>query len=161
MRRLVVIVAVVAATALGGLGLSGLSGAAAKEAKPPKPPVTLSGTVHNKGTKNISAKATATLKLEQDNYYFEPTFIQVQPGEVVTVKLKNEGNTVHTFTSSELGVNQMLNPDKSATVKVTIPTTGTLFAFHCEFHEAMGMQGAFYVAASTTATTGSAPTSSP
>jgi len=155
MRRPVVIAAVMTATVLGGLGALGSVGGTAggKAAKPPAPPVTLSGKVNNKGTKDISASTTATLTLEQDNYYFEPTFVQVQPGEVVTVKLKNEGNTVHTFTSSELGVNKTLSPDKKATVKVTIPTTGTLFAFHCEFHQAMGMQGAFYVA--------SAPTTNP
>ncbi len=35
---------------------------------------------------------------------------------------------------------------------MTIPSDGTAFEFHCNFHQAMGMQGAFFTKAGGTAT---------
>jgi len=121
------------------------------------PPVSLSGPTNVHGKKDVSGSTKAKLELEQDDFYFSPTFIKVQPGEQLTITVKNEGATAHTFTSAALHVDKTVQPDKTAKVHVTIPATGGPFEFHCNFHQSMGMHGAFYLdpaAAGTTTTTG-------
>jgi plastocyanin len=139
MRRVCILLA---ASALA-LGLMGVAPAGAKPSKP----VTLDGKVNNKGTKDISKKTSATIEVEADDYYFKPTFMKVQPGEKVTIEFKNEGSTTHTFTSDALSVDQQLSAGKSKKFTVTVPSSGAAFQFHCDFHESMGMQGAFFTKA--------------
>jgi plastocyanin len=132
--------AILLAAAALAVALVGVAPAAAKPTKP----VTLDGKVNNKGTKDISTKATASLELEADDYYFNPTFVKVQPGEKVTVTLKNEGSTTHTFTSTGLSIDHQVSAGKSKKFTVTVPSSGTAFQFHCDFHGDMGMKGAFF-----------------
>jgi plastocyanin len=139
MRKL----AILLATSALAVGLVGVAPASAKTTKP----VTLDGKVNAKGTKDISGKSTASLEIEADDFYFSPTFVKVQPGEKVTIELKNEGSATHTFTSDALNIDQQLSSGKSKKVKVTVPSSGTAFQFHCDFHESMGMQGAFFTKA--------------
>ena len=134
-------------TGMGVVGV-GVGPAAAKASKP----VTVEGKVNNKGTKDISSKKTASLELEADDYYFEPTFVKVQPGEKVRITLENEGKATHTFTSDGLNIDQEVAAGKKATFSLTVPSDGTAFQFHCSFHEGMGMQGAFYTKTGGTAT---------
>jgi plastocyanin len=141
-----------------GFALLGLVGALAfvsvgVAAAASTPPVSLSGPTNVHGKKDVSASAKAKLELEQDDSYFSPTFVKVQPGEQLTITLKNEGTTAHTFTSSALHVDKTVQPDKTAKVRVTIPATGGPFEFHCNFHQSMGMHGAFYLATAATVTT--------
>jgi len=122
------------------------------------PPVTLSGTVNNHGTKDIAMDTKVSL--EQDNFYFDPTFIKAEPGAALTVTLKNDGKVAHTFTIDSLHVDQTLQPDQTKTVTFTLPSSGTV-PFYCKFHRSMGMQGAFFFTAGAVAPTGTpAPTSS-
>jgi plastocyanin len=113
--------------------------------------VNVSGKVNVKGKKDISGKSKATIDIEADNYYFEPTFVKVSPGEKVTVELENEGNTTHTFTSDSLKVDQQVAAGKDKKVTFTIPSDATGFEFHCDIHESMGMRGAFYTKKGATA----------
>ena len=109
-------------------------------------PVDLSGKVNDKGSKDISGDgATAEVDIEVDDNYFKPTFVEAAPGATVTVHLANEGGTTHTFTLDDASVDQTLEPGDDATVTVTVPESGSL-RFSCNFHGAMGMQGAFYTA---------------
>ena len=122
-------------------------------------PVKLSGTTTNKGTKNLSG---TSIDVEMDDYYFSPTFIKGgTPGSTVTVHLKNEGKSQHTFTSAALGVDQAVAPDSTMDVQVTLPPSGAT-EFHCRFHQqSNGMQGAFYFKdGDAVGATGAAPTSS-
>jgi plastocyanin len=135
MRKLIVLLT----SALVLIGGFGVTAAAAKATNP----VNI-GSVNAKGTKNLSKSSSAKLELEQDDFYFNPTFIKVKPGEKVTITVKNEGKTSHTFTSSKLKVDKTLSPDTSTKVTVTIPSRGTAFQFHCTFHQSMGMKGAFF-----------------
>ncbi len=105
----------------------------------------LTGKVNDKGTKSVVGKSDAELELEADDFYFEPTYIKVSPGQKVKLEVKNEGSATHTFTSSDLSVNDELAPDASKTVTVTAPMTAGLTEFHCNFHSSMGMRGAFVV----------------
>lgn len=108
-------------------------------------PVSLSGKVTNKGTKDISTKgATTSLELEAYDFYFEPTFIKVAPGQKISVELKNAGSVAHTFTAPSLGIDQEVQAGAKITVEVTVPTSGNA-AFYCRFHKDSGMQGAMFV----------------
>src|SRR3954453_21122982 len=103
-----------------------------------KAPVDLGGTVTNKGTATASGDS---LKIVAADFYFQPTFIQAKPGAQLSLEITNDGSSPHTFTSTQLGVDQQIAPGQSATVKVTVPANG--FAeFHCNFHSASGMRGA-------------------
>lgn len=103
-----------------------------------KAPVDLGGAVTDKGSATVSG---ASIAVEADDFYFNPTFINAKPGSQVSVQIKNEGSAPHTFTSSQLGVDQQIAPGQSATVKITVPANG--FAeFHCTFHSGRGMRGA-------------------
>lgn len=157
MRKLLVLaVSVVAAVALvGGVAF------AAKN-----PPVQLQGKVTNKGEKAVKK---GKISIEADDYYFKPTFPKAKLGSKVTVKLKNEGKTQHTFTIPSLSIDTVLDPDQTATVDVTLPTDGAL-GFFCRFHGPsgtqgdLGMQGAFFSkkgqsVSTSGATAGATPTS--
>jgi plastocyanin len=116
-----------------------------------KTPVKLGQKVTNKGSADVSSKSSATLEVEMDDFYFKPTFIKAKAGEKITIKAENEGDTDHTFTSDDLSVNKTLAPGKSAKFTVTVPSDGAVFQFHCDFHEAMGMAGAVYTKAGSSA----------
>ena len=109
MRKLFVLTVV----AIAGTALVGGVALAAKN-----PPVSLQGKVNNKGTATVKK---GKISVEADDFYFKSTFLKAKPGTTVTVSLKNEGKTQHTFTIDGLGVDQTLNPDQKATVKVTLP----------------------------------------
>ena len=76
----------------------------------------LTGKVNDKGTKSVVGKSDAELELEADDFYFEPTYIKVSPGQKVELEMKNEGDATHTFTSSDLGVDDELAPGAKKTV---------------------------------------------
>ncbi len=145
MRKLLVLIVtgIAAIALLGGVAL------AAKN-----PPVQLQGKVTNKGEKTVKK---GTISIEADDFYFKPTFEKAKLGSTVSVKLENEGKTQHTFTIPSLGIDQVLDPGKKATVNVTLPTDGAL-GFYCRFHGPdatnQGMQGAFFSKKGETVTTG-------
>ena len=167
-RRLTVSIALAGATALA-LGACGGSSGSSKasttggsdKAAATTAPVALTGKVTAHSSKDLAGQgATPKLEIEADDFYFAPTFIKVTPGATVTVELKNEGKAEHTFTIDALGIDEDLKPDQKATVRVKIPQGGML-QFHCTFHEAMGMQGAFYTQAATTSPSSGTGSSSP
>ena len=145
MRKLVTVTVV----AIAGTALVGGVAFAAKS-----PPVSLQGKVTNKGEKTVKS---GKISVEEDDYYFKPTFLKSKLGSTVKVSLKNEGKTQHTFTIPSLGIDTVLDPGKKATVEVTLPTDGAL-GFFCRFHGPdatnQGMQGAFFSKKGETVTTG-------
>ena len=147
MRRLLVLI-------VGAVAAAALMGGVAYAAK--NPPVQLEGKVNNKGEKTVKK---GKISIEADDYYFKPTFDKAKPGSSVTVSLKNDGKTQHTFTIPSLGIDTVLDPDQKATVNVTVPTDGAL-GFYCRFHGPngtqgdLGMQGAFFSKKGQTVATG-------
>jgi plastocyanin len=104
--------------------------------------VKLSGNTTNKGTKDLSG---SDITLEQDDFYFNPTFIKGgTPGATITVHLKNDGQNPHTFTSTAFGIDQQVNAGETKDVQITLPQSGAT-EFHCKFHQqSNGMQGSFF-----------------
>ena len=74
-RAWIVLAAVLLAIGLG-VGGVGIAPAGAKTSKP----VTVDGKVNVKGTKDISSKKSASIEIEADDYYFNPTFVKVAAG---------------------------------------------------------------------------------
>lgn len=65
---------------------------------------------------------------------FEPTELKLTPGEEVTLTFTNNGETIHTFTSDELGFDTgNVDPGASAEVTFTAPEEETRFV--CTIHE--------------------------
>jgi plastocyanin len=127
-----VIALVLVAVATAGCG---------SDEKSSAPPVSLSGTTNNHGSKT----ASATMEVELDDFYFGPTFIKATEGQRITIDLKNEGKSAHTFTTTELGsVDEELAPGATGTITVTAPASGSGL-FFCRFHRRSGMQGAVFV----------------
>ena len=103
-------------------------------------------------------KKPAVTKLSRRGYVTG----KVQPGEKLTITLKNEGKLAHTFTSTALKVDKEVQPDKKAKVTVTVPSTGAAFQFHCDFHESSGMAGAmFTTAGASVSSSGATATTNP
>lgn len=94
------------------------------------------------GTEDVSGEAS--VELELDDFYFEPTILEGEPGEQITLKAANEGDEAHTFTSDDLGVDQVFQPGEEHDLTITFPDSGTV-VFFCRFHEARGMVGAVEV----------------
>jgi plastocyanin len=165
MRKLLAltVVAIAATAVVAGTALAGKA-----------PPVQLEGEVTNKGEKTVKK---SKITIEEDDFFFKPTFSKAKLGTTVKVTLRNKGDAQHTFTIPSLGIDSTLDAGKKATVEVTLPTDGAL-AFYCRFHGAppsggQGMQGAFFAkkgdplstgggaAPATSAPTGVAPTTTP
>jgi plastocyanin len=94
------------------------------------------------GTKAVEDNGKTEVEL--DDFYFEPTVLEGKPGQKVTLELKNEGDTEHTFTIDSENVDQELGPGEEAEVDVTIPKSGVV-SFYCKFHKSDGMAGALAV----------------
>lgn len=119
-----------------------------KKATVAKPPVTLTGTVNNHGTDDATGKTAFTIRADNDpgDFYFEPTFVKVTPGQTITVTIKNVGHVQHTFTVASLALDMTVDPGKETKVEVKIPANASQpIQYHCQFHESVGMQGAFYL----------------
>jgi plastocyanin len=84
---------------------------------------------------------TDEIELELDDFYFEPTVLEGEAGQTLTVSMFNEGDAPHTFTIDELQIDEELQPgDEGLTAEVTFPDSGAL-VFYCRFHVGGGMLG--------------------
>jgi plastocyanin len=134
MRRLAVVLVTIALSAAACGGSDDPSGSGGS------PPVSLAGTTNDHGT----ATATAELEMELDDFYFGPTFVRATAGQAFTLELENEGKEPHTFTSTDLGIDEQLDPGQKRTIRVTAPQSGMALVI-CRIHQALGMQGAIFV----------------
>ena len=154
MRRISIVLVLIVTLGAGACGNSKKEGTASSGG----PPVKLSGKVNNHGAKDVSCSSgSAPVEVEQDDFYFEPTFIKTAPSQKVEVELKNEGKATHTFTIDSLSVDEEVPAGSTKTVSLTLPSSGAV-AFYCRFHKGQGMQGALYFKAGDT--DGSSNTSS-
>ncbi|HSS81544.1 MAG TPA: cupredoxin domain-containing protein [Gaiellaceae bacterium] len=94
------------------------------------------------GTKAVANSGKTQVEL--NDFYFKPTVLEGKAGEKVTLELKNQGNTEHSFTIDSQGIDKDLQPGGKAEVTVTIPKSGVV-SFYCKFHKSSGMAGALAV----------------
>lgn len=106
--------------------------------------ITLGGeSANDHGTEDVSGEDS--IEVELDDFYFSPTVLQGEAGQTLTLEIFNEGDSAHTFTSEELGVDEELQPGDEATIQVTFPDSGQTI-FLCRFHDGRGMRGALELA---------------
>jgi plastocyanin len=129
MRRgaMAVVVALVAAACAGG-------GEEAADST-----ITIAGQPANDhGLADVSGAGGFVLEL--GDFYFSPTVLTGTPGQVLTIAARNVGETSHTFTVPEQGINLTAEPGARVSAAVTFPDSGVV-AFVCTFHAAEGMVG--------------------
>jgi plastocyanin len=104
---------------------------------------TIAGVMANDhGTKAVEANGKTEVEL--DDFYFKPTVLTGKPGQQVTLEVKNEGQTEHSFTIASQGIDKVIQPGAKAEVTVKIPQSGAV-SFYCKFHKSSGMAGALAV----------------
>lgn len=74
-----------------------------------------------------------TATLEANDFYFEPAQLTAEPGQLLTVKVQNNGAAEHTFTVNGLGIDEEIPAGKEKDIKVTSTETGE-FEFYCRYH---------------------------
>ena len=91
------------------------------------------------GTEDVSA--TGKVDVRMDDNYFEPTVLEGKPGQKLTIELRNDGVSAHTFTTADRVVDREVQSGEEAEVVVTFPTSGEM-TFVCRYHESGSMVGA-------------------
>jgi plastocyanin len=95
----------------------------------------------SKTTSASSSSGSGSTEVEMDDDYFKPKTITGKAGSTVKIELKNEGGNEHNFKiDSQKGADADVEPGKTATVSVKIPTSGSV-QFYCEYHKGLGMVG--------------------
>jgi plastocyanin len=94
--------------------------------------------VNDHGSKDVSK--VATIDLEADSFYFDPTFLSGKPGQKLTIKVENDSTTLHNFSVKSLGIDSDVQPKGDSEIEVTFPDTGVLL-FYCKYHTGKGMNG--------------------
>lgn len=130
----VTILIVAGMASLGGQAASALPPDVAQQDPPP-----IEGPVNDHGQATVSGNS---ISIELDDFYFEPTYIQTSPEATFTAHLHNAGTVSHTFTSSKLGIDQVLRPGERREVQISM--SDNVAVFICRFHEERGMKGEFY-----------------
>jgi uncharacterized cupredoxin-like copper-binding protein len=74
------------------------------------------------------------LPLVLTDFRFQPNAIAGQGGHTVTLQLKNNGTVEHNFSIASQHIDKDLEPGKTATVKVTLPKSGSV-QFFCSYHK--------------------------
>ena len=90
---------------------------------------------------HVDARDKETRPLAAGDFYFKETFIQGEPGQKLTLEIKNIAEQVHNFSISAQGLDRDI-PPKSDRVDIAVifPQNGGL-QFFCKYHTALGMNG--------------------
>jgi plastocyanin len=96
----------------------------------------------NHGSEDVSG--LSEFELEADDFYFEPTVLEGEAGQTLSLSLHNEGTVAHTFTIESEGVDVQMGGGESGETEVTFPESGAL-VFICSFHVSGGMLGGLSV----------------
>ena len=86
----------------------------------------------------------ASVELEADDFYFEPTVLTGEALQEVTIHVTNEGDATHNFSIDLAQIDEDLEPGEDVEVTVAFPEVGTLVYF-CSFHQSSGMLGGLEV----------------
>ncbi len=94
---------------------------------------------NDRGTKDLRGKKAFTM--EADSFHFAPTFLRGNPGQSLTLDIKNQDQqNRHNFTLPQQQITRDIPPGGAERVRVTFPQSGVLL-FFCTFHIENGMRG--------------------
>ena len=88
----------------------------------------------------------ATIEMEMDEDFFDPTVLEGPPGATVTIELENKGVRPHNFSVRGQRIDITCGVRSRDEVDVVFPPSGVL-AFTCKFGAKSGMRGALVVRA--------------
>lgn len=109
------------------------------EASPAVTPLSNGELAEIHGTEDVSSETE--LEVEMDDYYFEPTILMGKAGQELTLKFRNDGKELHSFTLQDQGIDADVNPAQTGVeAKVKFPASGGL-VFICKYHAAQNMRG--------------------
>jgi plastocyanin len=84
-----------------------------------------------------AGQTAADVELEASNFAFQPTELSIDPGASTTVELTNGDDVDHSFTSDDLGLDEVVGGGESATITIDAPGQDGTHEFHCRFHPQM------------------------
>jgi len=96
------------------------------------------------GTDTPTPDATETsgeTRIAMEDFRFEPSTFSVSTS--TTLELDNEGETPHTFTIQDQGIDVQVNAGENGTVTIDLPAGD--YDFVCTIHVAQGMVGTMTV----------------
>ena len=85
------------------------------------------------------AEAGGSVAVVAKDNEFAPKTLTAKAGDI-TIALDNTGAAPHTFTSTELKVDQAIDAGKKTSISLTGVQPGT-YKFVCKYHETLGMTG--------------------
>ena len=104
------------------------------------------------GGGSSTTSGAMTVNLTALDYRFDPPTVSVQPGEKVTMVVKNGGSVEHNFSVDAANVKK--DVEKGATQTVTFTAPSSSVEFYCKYHrDSNGMKGTLTVAGSAPAST--------
>jgi len=83
----------------------------------------------SQNTANIPSKEIREISVVSEQYSFTPNVIKLKLNESVRLRLTTE-DVPHSFFSSELGINETINPGKESIIEITPDKKGA-FTFLC------------------------------
>jgi len=91
------------------------------------------------------------VEMTASNMKFEPSVVQAQVGDHISLEIRNTASGSHNFTlkdpKGQVMVSVDLPPNQKTTVKISLEEAG-VYEFNCDkpFHTTMGMKGRLEVA---------------
>ncbi|MGH2805715.1 MAG: hypothetical protein ACRDKT_00420 [Actinomycetota bacterium] len=79
------------------------------------------------------AEVVANYAPDPSVYYFSPTVIVGEPGQVLRLRVRNKAFQAHTFTLDEQGIDRQISPRSTEVIEVVFPQDGGI-TFYCAFH---------------------------
>ena len=97
------------------------------------------------GQEQAAAGASNAVEVESYDIYFEPKELSIPANTDVTVRLPNEGVTLHNFSIDELGISVDIDP--GATEETVINAPAGTYEYYCNVpgHKEAGMRGTLTV----------------
>lgn len=78
--------------------------------------------------------AAAPATVRATDFAFDPTLVEVDPGEDADLTFANAGNVAHTFTAEELDVDVEAESGDEVDASFTAPDEDATIEFVCRFH---------------------------
>jgi plastocyanin len=92
----------------------------------------------NKGEEDVAG--ASRVEMELDDFYFAPTLLKGEPGQRITIAMRNEGQQLHNLALRDQDIDRDVEPGASASVNLRFPRSGQL-VFVCKYHTAQNMRG--------------------
>lgn len=119
------------------------------------------GCVRAQNVERDQPPGPVTFNLTAQEYSFRRAGIQAEPGQEVTLTIRNVGEELHNFTAEEMGEDRDIPPGETITIEFEASTERTHTGFYCKYHRDQGMVGNINVPALDTPGPGPPPGGGP